>query len=215
MGYRPYKLLVAGLRQRPTLLLEPQSQLLGEARVRATGWKRHWLGRNSSWGITHYNFHLATDKTTASIPGREVGTILHVKPGSYLEDAHVFLGQRNYRNLRFRLNVRALDADDHPATSLLTHDVQFVVPDNARGWQHMDLKPYDVCVGDNKRITVTIEWLDGIEDRNMADNVRWNVLLIPAAISAAHRMVFREKSEAEWHVQPMNLSLYVTALSPR
>lgn len=62
--------------------------------------------------------------------------------------------------LRFRLNRRALDAKDHPAQSLLTRDVLFTVPDDAGGWQHIDLKPYDVNVAEHKRVAVTIEWLD-------------------------------------------------------
>ncbi|UOR07044.1 carboxypeptidase-like regulatory domain-containing protein [Hymenobacter aerilatus] len=216
VGYQPFKLLAADLPRHSAIKLTPQAQTLGEVHVRANSWKRHRLGRDGSWGFTYYNFHLATDKSPANIPGREVGTILHIKPGSYLEDAHVYFGSRNYKNLRFRLNVRTLDADDHPATSLLTQDVQMTIPDDApAGWQHIDLKPYQVCVGDNKRIAVTLEWLDGLETRDRADKNQWNVLLIPAALSATHRMVFREKSEDQWQVQPINLSLYVTVASPR
>ncbi|MBW3126956.1 carboxypeptidase-like regulatory domain-containing protein [Hymenobacter profundi] len=216
VGYRPYKVLAAELTRHATIKLTPQAQTLGEVHVRANGWKRHRLGRDGIWGFTYYNFHLSTDKSPASIPGREVGTILHVKPGSYLEDAHVYFGTRNYKNLRFRLNVRTLDAEDHPAASLLTQDIQFAVPDNApKGWQHINLQPYLVCVGDNKRVAVTLEWLDGLEARDRADKNQWNVLLIPAALSATHRMVFRDKSEDQWHVQPVNLSLYVTVASPR
>lgn len=216
VGYHAYKVLAAELPRHTEIRLTPHAQQLAEVRVRATSWKRHRLGRDGAWGITYYNFHLATDKTTASIPGREVGSILHVPPGSYLEDAHVYFGQRNYRNLRFRLNVRALDDADHPAASLLTQDVQFAVPNDApRGWQHIDLKPYQICVGNNKRIAVTLEWLEGVEARDHKDANQWNILLIPVALSATHRMVFRDKSEDQWKVQPANLSLYVTALSPR
>ncbi|MBC6609686.1 carboxypeptidase-like regulatory domain-containing protein [Hymenobacter sp. BT507] len=214
VGYRPYKVVAAELLRHASIELTPQAQTLAEVQVRANSWKRHRVGRDGTWGFTYYNFHLATDKSPASIPGREVGTILHVKPGSYLEDAHVYLGRRNYKNLRFRLNVRALDANDHPAASLLTQDVQFAVPDDAPGgWQHIDLKPYQVCVGDNQRVAVTIEWLAGSEIKE--DATEWGRLLIPAALSATHRMVFREKSEDQWQVQPINLSLYVTVASPR
>jgi len=215
VGYQSYKVVATEFSHRSEIKLVAQPQVLGEAKVNAASWRRQRLGRDGAWGFTFYNFHLATDKTTASIPGREVGTILHVRPGSYLEDAHVYFGQRNYKNLRFRLNVRTLDAQDHPAASLLTQDVQFTVPDDATGWQHINLKPYDVSVGNNKRVAVTIEWLDGLETRDRADKNQWNVLLIPAALSATHRMVFRDKSEDQWHVQAVNLSLYVTAASPR
>jgi hypothetical protein len=215
VGYQAYKAVAAEFSRQADIKLVPQPQVLGEAKVHAASWRRQRLGRDGAWGFTFYNFHLATDKTTASIPGREVGTILHVRPGSYLEDAHVYFGQRNYKNLRFRLNVRTLDADDHPAASLLTQDVQFTVPDETHGWQHIDLKPYNVCVGNNKRVAVTIEWLDGLETRDRDDENQWNVLLIPAALSATHRMVFRDKSEDKWHVQAVNLSLYVTEASPR
>jgi hypothetical protein len=169
------------------------------------------LGRDGAWGLTYYNFHLAADRAPASKLGREVGTILHVKPGSFIEDAHFYLGRNNYKEVKFRLNVRALDAQDHPAAALLTRDVIIRVPDGASGWQHIDLKGLDVNVGQQARVAVTLEWLNGASE----NEAEWSALLIPAALSATHRMVFRDKSEDQWKVQPLNLSLYVTALSPK
>lgn len=211
VGYQPVKLVahdMSGLRE---VKLQPQVQALKEVRVRATGWKRHTIGRDGAWGITFYNFHLASDKDPARKLGREVGTILHIQPESFVEDAHVFIGGNTFQNLRFRLNVRALDAEDHPATSLLTQDVQFTVGAGATGWQHIDLQPYTVNVGQHGRVAVTVEWLEG----SPTEKKEWYILTIPAALSATHRMVFRDKSEDTWKVQPVNLSLYVTARSPR
>jgi hypothetical protein len=127
-----------------------------------------------------------------------------------VEDAHFYIGSNNFKELKFRLNVRALDADDHPAEALLTRDVIFGVPDQASRWQHIDLKPYDVNVGSHARVAITLEWLNGVPD----DAAKWSTLLVPAALSATHRMVFRDKSEDQWKVQPINLSLYATVLSP-
>jgi hypothetical protein len=211
VGYQPSKLLVRDLSGLREVKLRPQVQALQEVRVRAAGWKRHTIGRDGAWGITFYNFHLASDKDPARKLGREVGTILHVKPESFVEDAHVYIGSNTFQNLGFRLNVRALDAEDHPATSLLTQDVQFAVAAGATGWQHIDLKPYGVNVGQQERIAITIEWLDGIP----TEKKDWYSLTVPAALSATHRMVFRDKSEDAWKVQPVNLSLYVTARSPK
>jgi hypothetical protein len=122
----------------------------------------------------------------------------------------VYFGGNSFQNLRFRLNVRAVDADDHPAASLLSHDVQFTVAAGATGWQHINLKPYDVNVAQHERVAITIEWLDGTP----TEKRDWYTLTIPAALSATHRMVFRDKSEDGWKVQTVNLSLYVTARSP-
>ena len=55
----------------------------------------------------------------------------------------------------------------------------------------------------------TLELLDGVPDGQRS----WYCLMVPAVISATHRMVFRDKSEDQWKVQPLNLSLYVTTLS--
>lgn len=211
VGYQPFKLVARDLSGLREVKLRPQVQALQEVRVRAAGWKQHTIGRDGAWGITFYNFHLASDKDPARKLGREVGTILHVQPGSFVEDAHVYIGSNTFQNLRFRLNVRALDAEDHPAASLLAQDVQFTVATGATGWQHINLKPYDVYVGQHERIAITIEWLDGAP----SEKKEWYSLTIPAALSATHRMVFRDKSEDTWKVQPVNLSLYITARSPR
>ena len=56
-----------------------------------------------------------------------------------------------------------------------------------------------------------LEWLGGVPDGQRS----WYCLMVPAAMSATHRMVFRDKSEDQWKVQPLNLSLYVTTLSPK
>ena len=88
--------------------------------------------------------------------------------------------------------------------------MQFTVPDSAAGWQHLDLKPYNLNVGAHSRIAVTLEWLDGTPTKQQ----KWYSVSIPAALSATHRMVFRDKSEDQWKVQPINLSLYLTPVSP-
>jgi hypothetical protein len=210
VGYASRKLLAAELRQLTEVTLVAQEQALGDVQVRADTWKRRNVGREGSGGFTFYNFHLQTDKEPANKLGREVGTILGVKPNSFVEEAYVYLRQSSFRHLRFRLNVRALDDQDHPAASLLTQDVQFTVADSTAGWQHLDLKPYNINVGAQDRIAVTLEWLDGAPARQQD----WYSVTIPAALSATHRMVFRDKSEDQWKVQPINLSLYITTVSP-
>lgn len=210
VGYQSRRLLAADLAKLPELTLAPQAQTLAEVQVHADTWKRRNVGREGSSGFTFYNFHLHTDKEPANKLGREVGAILEVKPNSFVEEAYVYLRQRSFRHLRFRLNVRALDSQDHPAASLLTQDVQFAVADSTASWQHLDLKPYNINVGPQSRIAVTLEWLDGAPVKQQD----WYSVTIPAALSATHRMVFRDKSEDQWKVQPINLSLYITTVSP-
>jgi hypothetical protein len=210
VGYQSRRLLVADLSKLPELTLTPQAEALQEVKVKAGTWKRRNIGREGSGGFTFYNFHLQADKEPANKLGREVGAILGVKPNSFVEDAYVYLKQNSFRHLRFRLNVRALDSQDHPAASLLTQDVQFAVADSTASWQHLDLKPYNINVGPQNRIAVTLEWLDGAPAKQQT----WYSVSIPAALSATHRMVFRDKSEDQWKVQPINLSLYITTVSP-
>jgi hypothetical protein len=210
VGYQSRRLLVADLGKLPELMLVPQTQTLAEVQVKAGTWKRRNVGREGSSGFTFYNFHLQADKEPANKLGREVGAILGVKPNSFVEEAYVYLKQSSFRHLRFRLNVRALDSQDHPAASLLTQDVQFAVADSTASWQHLDLKPYNINVGPQSRIAVTLEWLDGTPTKQQD----WYSVSIPAALSATHRMVFRDKSEDQWKVQPINLSLYITTVSP-
>lgn len=210
VGYQSRRLLVADLARLPELSLVPQAQALAEVQVKADTWKRRNVGREGSTGFTFYNFHLQADKEPANKLGREVGAILGVKPNSFVEEAYVYLKQKSFRHLRFRLNVRALDSQDHPAASLLTQDVQFTVADSTASWQHLDLKPYNINVGPQDRIAVTLEWLDGAPLKQQD----WYSVTIPAALSATHRMVFRDKSEDQWKVQPINLSLYITTVSP-
>jgi hypothetical protein len=210
VGYQSRRLLVADLGKLPELGLTPQTQALTEVQVHADTWKRRNVGREGSTGFTFYNFHLQADKEPANKLGREVGAILGVKPNSFVEEAYVYLKQQSFRHLRFRLNVRALDSQDHPAASLLTQDVQFTVADSTASWQHLDLKPYNINVGPQRRIAVTLEWLDGAPVKRQD----WYSVTIPAALSATHRMVFRDKSEDQWKVQPINLSLYITTVSP-
>jgi hypothetical protein len=210
VGYQSRRLLAADLAKLPELSLAPQAQTLAEVQVHADTWKRRNVGREGSSGFTFYNFHLHADKEPANKLGREVGAILGVKPNSFVEEAYVYLKQRSFRHLRFRLNVRALDSQDHPAASLLTQDVQFAVADSTASWQHLDLKPYNINVGPQSRIAVTLEWLDGAPIKQQD----WYSVSIPAALSATHRMVFRDKSEDQWKVQPINLSLYITTASP-
>lgn len=210
VGYQSRRLLAADLAKLPELTLTPQAQTLAEVQVHANTWKRRNIGREGSGGFTFYNFHLNADKEPANKLGREVGAILGVKPNSFVEEAYVYLKQKSFRHLRFRLNVRALDSQDHPAASLLTQDVQFTVADSTASWQHLDLKPYNINVGMQDRIAVTLEWLDGTPIKQQD----WYSVTIPAALSATHRMVFRDKSEDQWKVQPINLSLYITTASP-
>ena len=124
VGYKPRKVMMADLDKLTELQLIPPTQSLAEVVVQSRSWRRHRIGSDGAWGITYYNFHLQADKEPANKPGREVGAILHVQPDGYIENAHFYIGPSNFKNVRFCLNVRALDAEDHPAASLLPRDVQ-------------------------------------------------------------------------------------------
>ncbi|MGY2134819.1 carboxypeptidase-like regulatory domain-containing protein [Hymenobacter sp. HD11105] len=211
VGFRAQKLTMAQLGKSAEVKLEPQAHKLGEVKVLANDWKRRRIGNNGSASLTSYNFHLRTDKEPVHKLGREVGTVLRVKENSQLEDAHFYIQHNHFRDLLFRLNVRALDAKGHPSHSLLTRDVLVSVANGATGWQHIDLKPFDVQIGNHERVAVTLEWLQGTPDAQRD----WYLLTIPGPMSPLHRAMYRDKSEDRWTTLPANLSLYVTALSPR
>lgn len=211
VGYAPRKLLASAVAEGQLLRLTPQSNTLAAVTVRAGAWKRQRVGHEGSFSFTQYNFHLNGDADPARKLGREVGTILALHPGSELEDVHFFIGNNSFRRVRLRLNVRALDADDQPAASLLTQDIHYQLPDGAKGWQHLDLRPYHVQTGQHERVAVTLEWIDGAPDPSRD----WQVLLMPAPLNPLHRMVYRDKSASEWRSLRASLSLYVTAVSPR
>ena len=59
--------------------------------------------------------------------------------------------------------------------------------------------------------SVMLEWLHGTPDSRRD----WYNLTIPAPLTPFHRMVYRDKPEDHWQTLRANLSLYVTALSPR
>lgn len=119
IGYVPRKLLASELSRLAEVKLMPQAQALGEVKVRAAGWKRHRIGHEGSFSFTHYNFYMHTDADAnpAARLGCEAGTVLRVPAGSFLEDAHVYIGWSHFRNVRFRLHVRALDKEGQPAAS--------------------------------------------------------------------------------------------------
>ena len=216
VGYRPRRLVLAAAQQLPELLLEPQAQALGEVVVQPGTWQRRRVGRDANGGPVLYSFHNRADTLASARLGREAGAILRVQPGSVIEDAHVFISQSRFEGVRFRLNVRTVDAANHPAASLLTQDVQLAVPDSARGWQHLDLRPYHVRVGAATRVAVTLEWLAGQpKPGKPATWHDWPSVVIPATFSATHHLVFRHKPEDSWQVQPANLNLYITTASPQ
>ncbi|KUG07708.1 carboxypeptidase-like regulatory domain-containing protein [Solirubrum puertoriconensis] len=210
VGYAPRKLLLSQLLQEATVHLTPLTQELSTVTIRATGWKRRRVGHDGSFSLTHYNFHLNNDTEPARKLGREVGAVLRIRPQSEIEDVHFYIGQNTFRGVRLRLNVRALDTNENPTTSLLTQDVHYVLPDDAKGWQHLDLRPYHIATGNHNRVAVTLEWLEGMPDPQRS----WQTLLMPAPLGPMHRMVYRDKSADEWHSLRASLSLYVTAASP-
>lgn len=213
VGYEPRRLVLAAVQQLPELPLTPQAQALGEVVVRANFWKRRRVGRDAAGGPVLYNFHSRADSLPSARLGREAGAILRVRPGSVLEDAHVFISQSRFSGVRFRLNVRTVDAASHPAASLLTQDVQFTVPDSTSGWQHIDLRPYNVNVGPAGRVAVTLEWLAGHPTPGKPATWHdWPSVVIPATFSATHHLVFRHKPEDSWQVHAANLSLYITTV---
>ncbi|WP_171025464.1 carboxypeptidase-like regulatory domain-containing protein [Hymenobacter jeollabukensis] len=211
VGYAPRKLLASTLTEGQPVRLLPQTNTLSAVTVRPGAWQRRRVGHEGSFSFTQYNFHLNGDADPARKLGREVGTILALRPGSELEDVHFFVGNNSFRGVRLRLNVRALDADDQPAASLLTQDIHYQLPDGAKGWQHLDLRPYHVQTGQHEHVAVTLEWLDGTPDPSRD----WQVLLMPAPLNPLHRMVYRDKSADQWRSLRASLSLYVTAVSPR
>ncbi|GAB2783629.1 hypothetical protein HNQ93_002330 [Hymenobacter luteus] len=196
--------LAAGQRE---FQLAPQEQALREVKVERRRVHEGLLGRNKEKADVLWMGGSSGKETVDDEWGWELGTVLRPTRRSYLEEFHLFLSANTYEHLRFRLNLYALE-QGRPGRMLLSQDIQLVLSHQQRGWQTVDLRPYELLLEAQQPVVATIQWLQS-EKTNPWDKY----FAIPVTRQPKQTMVERENSQAIWTVHPLQPSLYFTVLT--
>jgi hypothetical protein len=163
------------------------------------------LGRSTATGDLPWTGGSSGKETVDDEWGWELGAILRPTHRTYLEEFHVFLSANTYEQLRFRLNLYALE-NGRPGRSLLTKDIQLTCSNKARGWHTVDLRPYALELA-AQPVVATIQWLQS--EKTAPEDKYFS---IPVTRQRQPAMVERENSEAAWTLHPLQPSLYFTVL---
>lgn len=196
--------LAAGQRE---FRLAPQEQALGAVVVEHRRVHPGLLGRNKEKADVLWMGGSSGKETVDDEWGWELGTVLRPTRRTYLEEFHVFLAANNYEQLRFRLNLYALE-QGKPGRQLLSRDIQLVCSHKQRGWQTVDLRPYELLLKAQQPVVATIQWLQS-EKTDPWDKY----FSIPVTRQPKQTMVERENSEAVWTIHAMQPSLYFTVMT--
>lgn len=207
IGFRALRLTVGQLRQAEAVWrLQPQVQTLSEVRVRHARLKPAILGRDAEGGLAAWSTN-SRDTSVAVVSderAREMLTVLPVRRSCYIDSFRVYISHNDFKPVRFRFTLYRI-VDGQPAQSLLTDDIQFVLPSQRTGWIGLDLRPYNIELRRGQTIAAGFQWLAG--ERLNPEN---GVLCGPGAFpSVGHRVLLRRKSEAAWRSFPMNVSMYL------
>jgi hypothetical protein len=131
-----------------------------------------------------------------------VATVLTPRKDCYLDAFNFYIEQNGFKPIRMRFTLYAME-DGKPRRQLLTDDIQFTIPSQQTGWTSIDLSSYNIQLPKGQTIAAGIQWLQG--EKLSASS---HPLTGPGAFpSAGHRVAVRDKSEAEWHVLPINVSM--------
>lgn len=206
IGYRARRLTVSQLQAENTWPLTPVAQTLGEVAVRHGRLTPATLGRTASGGVAHWTTNLRDVTTVATDErGWEIATVLPVRRSCYLDAFHLYLEQNGFGPVRLRFMLYAVE-DGQPTRQLLTDDIQFVIPAQQTGWTVVDLSSYNLHLRKGQHVAAGIQWLQGQKLPAATE-----ALGGPGAIpSLGHRVALRDKSEAQWRMLPVNVSMYLT-----
>ncbi|MFD2787234.1 carboxypeptidase-like regulatory domain-containing protein [Hymenobacter rubripertinctus] len=186
--------------------LRPQEQELLGVVVQRRPVHAALLGQSRAKGDVLWMGGSSGKETVDDEWGWELGTVLTPLRRTYLEEFHVFLADNNYQQLRFRLNLYALE-NGRPGKALLSQDIQLISTTKQRGWLSVDLRPYDLQL-EGQPVVATIQWLQS-ETQDP-----WNKYFsIPVTRQKKQVMVERENSEAIWTIHAMQPSLYFTVMT--
>lgn len=207
IGYRALRLTVGQLRQAESVWrLQPQIQTLSEVRVRHARLKPAILGRNAEGGLAAWstNSRDTSGAVASDERAREMLTVLPVRRSCYVDSFRLYISHNDFKPIRFRFTLYRM-VDGQPAQSVLTDDIQFVLPSQQTGWIGVDLRPYNIELRRGETIAAGFQWLAG-ERLNPENGVLSGMGAFP---SVGHRVLLRRKSEAAWRSFPMNVSMYL------
>ncbi|RPD45653.1 carboxypeptidase-like regulatory domain-containing protein [Hymenobacter sediminis] len=196
--------LTAGQRE---FRLAPQEQALREVKVEHRRVHPGLLGRTKEKADVLWMGGSSGKETVDDEWGWELGIVLRPTHRTYLEEFHIFLATNTYEHLRFRLNLYTLE-QGRPGRPLLSQDIQLVLNRQQRGWQTIDLRPYELLLEAQQPVVATIQWLQSEK------TTPWDKYFsIPVARQPKHIMVERENSQAIWTIHSLQPSLYFTVLT--
>ncbi|MFD2247302.1 carboxypeptidase-like regulatory domain-containing protein [Pontibacter ruber] len=187
-----------------TIKLTPQAVTLKEVAVRPQKLKSKVLGKNDREYLTH-SVYFTTYETIDDKLGREMGNIIALKKGCFVNDFNFYVSYNQFKSIKFRLNLYSV-ADGMPGQTLLKEDIIFDVKDQQKGWVKVDLRKYKLRFENLDKVAVTMQWLESI-----AADEKSKFFGFSTAISAAHKAVRREKSEAPWQKSSTYHSMYFNA----
>lgn len=207
IGFRSLGLTVGQLRRADAdWQLQPQAQALKEVQVRHTRLKPTILGRNAVGGLAAW----ATSTRDTSVivggdeRGRELTTVLPIRRNCYVDSFRIYISHNDFKLVRFRFILYTV-VNNRPPQTLLTDDIQFILPSQRTGWVGLDLRSYNIKLERGQTIAAGIQWLQG--ERLVPDK---GVLSGTGAFpSVKHHVLVRGKSEAEWRSLPVNISMYL------
>ncbi|MBX0289806.1 carboxypeptidase-like regulatory domain-containing protein [Hymenobacter sp. HSC-4F20] len=195
--------LAAGQRE---FRLAPQEQALREVTVQHHRVRPGLLGRNKTKGDILWMGGSSGKETVDDEWGWEFGTLLKPSKRTYLEEFHVFFATNTYEQLRFRLNLYAVE-QGRPGRVLVSQDIQLVCTNKERGWLTVDLRPYMLEL-EARPVFATIQWLQSEKTDPWA-----KYFSIPVMRETKQVVVERENSEAAWTVHAMQPSMYFTVMT--
>lgn len=212
IGYRAQRLTVGQLQSSPGAVwpLQPQAQALREVQVRHGRLVPAVLGRQAVGGNAHWTTAIRDLSVAGAGPGAadergwEVSTLLPVRKDCLLDAFHVYIEQNGFKPIRLRFTLYAVE-NGKPRRQLLTDDIQFTIPGEQTGWASVDLRSYNLQLPKGQTVAAGIQWLQG-EKLPASDKAFGGPGAFPSAV---HRVAVRDKSEAEWRVLPINVSMYL------
>lgn len=199
----PPAALAAGQR---VFRLTPAAQTLQAVQIAHRPVHPATLGRTQEKGDVRWVGGSSGLETVDTEWGWEMGAVLTPPKPALLEELHVFFFDNTYEQLRFRLNLYALE-NGRPGRPLLSQDVQLTVVRWQKGWVTVDLRPYAIALA-AQPVVATIQWLQS--EKTRPENKYFS---IPVKRDPKQTMVERENSQALWTIHPMQPSLYFSLLT--
>lgn len=211
IGFQTLRLTVSQLRQAEAVWhLPPRVQALGDVQVRHAHLQPAIIGRRAVGGTAYWTTKIRDSTLTVARDERgwEVATVLPVRRSCYVDSFRFYISQNDFKPVRLRFVLYELTGG-RPTRQLLTDDIQLTLSPQQTGWVALDLRAYNIPLRKGQTVAAGFQWLQG-EKLNPARGPQSGALSGPGAFpSVGHRVLVRDKSEAEWRSLPVNLSMYL------